>query len=102
MLTDAQRAELEKLGPDYVRSKVIAYAGGHTGRLSMIAFDAGEMRCGDIEDWLTETSTKESAKNAKERATILKWAKIAAWAVIVGACAAITGVVATIFVALIK
>jgi hypothetical protein len=96
MLTDAQRAELEKLGPDYVRSKIIAYGAGHTVRGSEIGgFCTGEMRCGDIEDWLAETSSKESAEEAKERATILRWAKIAAWA-------AIAGVAATIFSALIK
>lgn len=35
-------------------------------------FSTGEMRRGDIEDWLIETITKESAEKDKEQATILR------------------------------
>jgi hypothetical protein len=87
---------LEKLGTEYVRLKIIGFGGGHTSRVSMIGgFDAGEMRRGDIEDWLAETSAKESAEKAKQLAATLKWARIAGWA-------AIASVGVTIIVALIK
>ena len=96
VLTDDQRAELERLGTAYVRLKIVNYAGGHTGRKSMIGgFDTGDMMRKAIEDWLVTRSAQEAAEQAKEQADILKWAKIAAWA-------AIAGVVITIIVAILK
>jgi len=96
VLTDDQRAELERLGTAYVRLKIVNYAGGNTGRESMIGgFDTGAMKRKAIEDWLVTRSAQEDAEQAKKQADILKWAKIAAWA-------AIAGVAITIIVAILK
>ena len=95
-LTNEQRAELERQGTEYVRLKIIGYAGGHTGRESMIGgFKTGDMKRGAIEDWLLARSTEEAAEKAGEQAAILRWAKIAGWA-------AMVGVVVAIIIALIK
>jgi hypothetical protein len=98
-LTDAQRAELKKLGAEYVRLKIVGYAGGHTGGNSMIGgFNTGDMKRGAIEDWLVEESDKEAETKAAEQALVLRWAKIAAWAAIAGVGVTAMG----IFIALTK
>jgi|GEM_PF-4919834 hypothetical protein len=58
-LSDADREELERVGPENVRSK-LAYAG--TGRGATVpGLGKGMMLRGDVEDWLAER-VRESAK----------------------------------------
>src|SRR5262249_30432656 len=58
-LSDADREELERVGPENVRSK-LAYSG--TGRGATVpGLGKGMMLRGDVEDWLAER-VRESAK----------------------------------------
>src|SRR5262249_58222184 len=58
-LSDADREELERVGPENVRSK-LAYAG--TGRGATVpGLGKGIMLRGDVQDWLAER-VRESAK----------------------------------------
>jgi hypothetical protein len=92
-LTDTQRAELERMGPEQVRLKVVGYAGGNTGPESFIpGFACGQIRRDAIDDWLAEKRDEEIARQARDYATNLRWTKIAAWAAIVSAIAAAIGV----------
>ena len=71
-----QRAELEALGPENVRIRLMA-AGPGTGAL-VRGFKTGDMDRGDIEDWLSE---KHASQVLVDRVVF--------WAVII---AAVTGV----------
>ena len=82
-LTPEQRAELEALGPETVRGKSslarpgrnVPVPGFKTGESS-----AGNLLRGDIEDWLAE----KHIEDARIQHSILRWAKIAGWAAIIG------------------
>ena len=78
MLTDKQRAELEALGPESVRGKMIPCAVTRDARVAgfKTGIDAaGYLTRGDLEDWLAE----KSAREATERKQTLRWAKIAGY-----------------------
>lgn len=78
MLTEMQRAELEALGPPYVRSKLAGYGGGRGAAIG--GFACGEITRSEVEGWLIE---KHAEDTALQQGTLL-WAKIAGWASIVG------------------
>ncbi len=75
MLTQNQRTELEALGVQNVRIKLVSYGGGRSGDLPGFLSSGGATR-GDVEDWLAEKSELELVQ---QRAT-LRWAQIAGWA----------------------
>jgi hypothetical protein len=80
MLTDEQRAELEALGPETVRIKLLQAGAGRGAALSGFKFGgAFGITRRDVEDWLAE----KHAEEAVERKSTLQWAKIAGWAAIV-------------------
>jgi hypothetical protein len=92
-LTDIQRAELETMGAERVRLKVVSYAGGNTGPESFIpGFACGQIRRDAIDDWLAEKQREEIARQARGYATNLRWTKIAAWAAIASVLVATVGV----------
>jgi hypothetical protein len=78
------------MGPERVSLMLANWAGGHTGPESIIGgFASGGIRRNAIDPWLTE---KQAQKNAQEKVARV-WVKIAAWAAIVSAVAAVAGVV---------
>ena len=80
-LTPEQRAELEANGPDLVRTKLLQ--GGADKGASIPGFNSGPFRAltrSDIEDWLVE----KHAQDLRTQDSILRWAKIAGVAAIVG------------------
>jgi hypothetical protein len=98
-LTDEQRAELEALGPETVRAKLIQGGPGHGA--SVAGFKSGHpgglgglLTRGDVEDWLAEKHGEE----ARERKQTLRWATIAAWAGIAGVIATVIIGIASIIV----
>lgn len=88
MLTAEQRAELEALGAENVRIKLIHGGAGRgadvpgfkTGRNG-----GGNLTRGDVEDWLAGKHTQEESR---QNSTLL-WARIAGWASIIGIAVAI-------------
>jgi hypothetical protein len=87
MLTAEQRAELEALGPETVRAKLIQPGLGRGADLA--GFKTGYLTRGDVEDWLTEKYTEEESRQE----SILRWAKIAGWAAIVSVLVGVAGIV---------
>jgi hypothetical protein len=88
-LSAQQRAELESLGPATIRAKLNQPG---TGRgASLFGFktgvEGGQLVRGDVEDWLAEKYIEEAATQN----SILRWAKIAAWA-------GIASVIATVLI----
>ena len=83
--------EMERLGPEIVRSRLAN---------RMPVTDAGPHPEAEfVRDWLDKKARSELAQqHATIRAT-LRWARIAGWAGIVGAVAAIVGIVVTIWLA---
>lgn len=99
-LNDKQRAELEALGPETVRLKLLQ-AGADRGA-SVQGFDTGTYRAltrSDVEDWLAE----KSAQEATERKQTLRWAIIAGRAsiagIIIGAILSIGSIIITVLLA---
>jgi hypothetical protein len=90
-LTPEQRAELEKLGPDNVRIKLVA--GGPGAGASVPGFRTGHpgglgglMTRSDVEDWLAEKHVEQVATRREEADVLrstLTWARIAGIAAIV-------------------
>jgi hypothetical protein len=71
MLSDEQRAELEALGPDTVRTKLIPTGPGRGA--SVKGFKTGELTRGDVEDWLAAKYIEEK----RIQTGTFQWAKIA-------------------------
>jgi hypothetical protein len=94
--TPEQRAELERMGPERVSLMLANWAGGHAGPQSMIGgFASGDIRRSAIDHWLEKALAERRAQKTVERV----WVKIAAWAAIVSAVAAVVGVVIQIMTA---
>jgi hypothetical protein len=96
MLTAEHRAELDERGAMNVRSKLTSYGGGHNSTLDGF-LRAGSPLRGDVESWLAEQSKLEAAQQHAAQSEILRWAKIAAWAGIVGAILTAVAIGATIW-----
>jgi hypothetical protein len=79
MLTQKQREELEALGPENVRMKLIASRGQGLGA-SMIVFKASEPDRGDVEDWLAQKYGQEM----RTQRWILIWAMVGGVAGVIG------------------
>jgi hypothetical protein len=84
-LTDKQRAELEALGPETVRFKLLQ--GGPGKSAAVPGFDHAVTR-GDAEEWLAE----KWAEEVSVQHSTLRWAKIAGWAAILSVVLAIVGI----------
>jgi hypothetical protein len=97
MLTADQRAELEALGSETVRMKLLQ--GGPGRGAAMAGFKSGVLgqylTRGDVEDWLAEKYVEE---RAKRKATTL-WEKIGGWAGIVGVAVGIVSILVAIWLA---
>lgn len=91
MLTDEQRAELEALGPETVRTKLIQGGPGYGATLA--GFKTGNLTRGDVDAWLAEKRIEEAAIQK----STLRWAKIAGWAGIAGAIIGIVAIGVTIW-----
>lgn len=88
-LTEKQRAELEALGPETVRIKLLQ-SGADPGA-SVHGFVTGPYRAltrSDVEAWLPE----KSAQEATERRRTLRWAIIAGVAAIAGVLVSIAAI----------
>jgi hypothetical protein len=87
MLTAEQRAELEALGPETVRAKLIQPGAGRGAALSgfRTGILGGHLTRGDVEDWLAEKHTQEERR---QNSTLL-WARIAGWTGIIGIAVAV-------------
>jgi hypothetical protein len=72
MLTDHQRAELERLGPSSVRKLIQGDAGREA---SISGFECGDITCGDIDDWLVEKHLEYIARQQG----LVRWAQILLW-----------------------
>lgn len=94
MLTNEQRAELEALGPETVRAKLIQPGAGRGADLSgfKTGILGGHLTRGDVEDWLADKHIEE----ARVQNSTLRWAKIAGWAGIAGALIALASIIVTI------
>jgi hypothetical protein len=79
MLKTEQRAELDQLGPETVRFKLV-HSGAGRGA-SVEGFRCGRLDRGDVEDWLAD----KAAEDGRQRAATLRWAVIAGIAGIVAA-----------------
>jgi hypothetical protein len=91
MLTPEQRAELEEHGAASIRFKLTQYGAGRGASIS--GFKCGDITRGDIEDWLAGKSSEETA----QQSAILRWARIAGWAGIIGALLTATGIAISIW-----
>jgi hypothetical protein len=91
-LTFEQRKECEHLGPDNVRRQ-LAYAGAGAGSI-VPGLGDGMMLRGDVQEWLAEIERKNTEEQKQATANTLFWAKVAAWAGIIG-------IVVTIVIALL-
>jgi hypothetical protein len=87
MLSEQQKQELEKWGPDLVRAHV---AGFPVGPGDIHGFKCGPITRSDITDWLAIKNSEEQ----KRQASILWWAKLAAVASVVSV---IVGIAAIFF-----
>src|SRR5262245_32879430 len=97
-LTDEQRAELETLGPETVRIKLLHGGAGKGASIPGFktgSFGSGELARGDIEDWLVEKHIQE----AHIQKSTLQWAKIAGWAGIAGVIVGLLAVLITVWLA---
>jgi hypothetical protein len=99
-LTPEQRAELERLGPETTRLKLIL--GGPGRGASIPGFETGPFQSltrSDVETWLAA----KFAEEAVVQHSTLRWAKIAGIAaiagVIVAALLGVVGIVVTIWLA---
>ena len=97
MLNNEQRAKLEALGPETVRAKLIQAGPGRGASLAgfKTGFQGDRLTRGDIEDWLAEQYVKE----AKDRQSTLRWAKIAGWSAIIGVIVGAVSIVVTVWLA---
>jgi hypothetical protein len=86
LLTEPQRTELEALGPDTVRFKLL-HSGASRGA-DVHGFRCGTIQRGDVEDWLS----KQAQFEAGQQAATLRWAMIAGWAGIIGVIIAAVGI----------
>ena len=78
------------MGVDFVRLKIATFAGGNTGPHSMVGgLACGDIRLGALDDWLAEKMAEQERERSKAHADVLLWAKIAAWAAIVGIIVAV-------------
>jgi hypothetical protein len=91
MLTTEQRAELEHHGAVSIRFKLTQHGAGRSAAIS--GFKCGDITRGDIEDWLAEKSAEEAA----QQSAILRWARIAGWAAIIGALLTAVGIAISIW-----
>ena len=74
MLKPEQRAELEALGPDTVRAKLIQPGAGRGAALAgfKTGIQGGYLTRGDVEDWLAE---KHADDTRIKRSTVI-WARV--------------------------
>jgi hypothetical protein len=86
LLSDDQRAELVRLGPDHVRLRVATAFGGRVGPESFISgFACASIRLDAIDDWLANAYREERGKRRRneiseiEQARIGRIANKAAW-----------------------
>ena len=86
-LTPEQRAELEALGPETVRTKLTQPGAGRGAALQgfKTGILGGHLTRGDIEDWLAEQHRKEEQRQR----SILFWARLAGIVAIIGVVATI-------------
>jgi len=95
-LNKEQRDELETLGAETVRAKLIH---GGAGKNAVVpgfrTGPHGDLLRTDVEDWLAEQHTKE----ARVQNSTLLWAKIAGWAGIISVIVTVAIGVATIWLA---
>jgi hypothetical protein len=77
-LTPEQRAELEALGPESVRTKLT-----HFGA-EALAFKSGTVTRVDVEEWLAQKHTEAVRVQQRIQHSTLIWARIAGGAAIVG------------------
>jgi hypothetical protein len=91
-LTFDQQRECERQGPDNVRRQ-LAYAGANPGSV-VPGLGDGMMTRGDVQEWLAEIERKSAEEQKEATANTLFWAKVAAWAGIIG-------IVVTIVIALL-
>jgi hypothetical protein len=95
MLTPENRAELEALGAETVRAKLIQGGAGRGAALS--GFKTGKygdaLSRGDVEDWLAEKHVEE----ARLQLGTYRWAKIAALVGIAGLIIAAISLAVTIW-----
>jgi hypothetical protein len=83
-LSNADRAELDRLGIENVKLK-LGHAGPGSGSTVPGLGQAFGMTRGDVEDWLAE----QDREAAKQRVDTLWWAKTAAWISALGILVAI-------------
>jgi hypothetical protein len=91
-LTFDQQRECERQGPDNARRQ-LAYAGANPGSV-VPGLGDGMMTRGDVQEWLAEIERKSAEEQKEATASTLFWAKVAAWAGIIG-------IVVTIVIALL-
>ena len=72
-------SQLEEHGPTSIRFKLTQYGAGRGALIGGLI--CGDITRGDIEDWLAEKSKAEAALQS----AILRWARIAGCAAIIGA-----------------
>lgn len=94
-LTNEQRAELEALGAETVRAKLIQPGAGRGAALSgfKTGILGGQLTRGDVEDWLAEQHIAE----ALIQSGTLRWAKVAGWAGIASALIGVASIIVTIW-----
>ena len=93
-LTPEQRAELERLGPETIRLKLML--GGPGRGASIPGFETGPFQSltrSDVETWLAGKSVEE----AVIQQSTLRWAKIAGIAAIAGVIVSAIGILVTIW-----
>lgn len=95
MLTGEQRAELEVLGPEIVRTKLIQSGAGPGAALQGFKSAPLGLTRSDVENWLAEKYVLET----QERKRTLSWVIVAAWAGIAGVVVGIVGIVVTVWLA---
>jgi hypothetical protein len=96
MLNNEQRAELEALGPETVRIKLMQ--GGADKGAAVPGFTTGPYRSltrSDIEDWLAEKNTERLSVQHRT----LRWAIIAGWAGITGVLVGIAAIIVMVWLA---
>lgn len=95
-MTAEQRAELEALGPETVRIKLMQ--GGADKGAAIPGFSTGPYRSltrSDIEDWLVEQNTEQ----VRVQHRTLRWAVIAGVASIAGVLVGIVAIVISVWLA---
>lgn len=77
-LSDDQRAELARLGPEHVRLKVAAALGKDAGLESFVLGLGGvSISLDAIDDWLADTYRQEQEKRRRSEASDIEQARIA-------------------------